>query len=332
MSKRETINILFSCDAGYAIPLTVCITSIFENNDNSNIVVYVFYSSLFEDQKEKLHQIAKQYNQKINLIQIEEKYFASVPTLRWTKETYYRLLVTELIPESEERILYLDCDIVINGNIEDFYEMSFDSMCLAALDIRNDVNDEFINRLGLKPDSSYFQAGVILFNLALCREEGLTYGKSLEVINKLGDRILTVDQDVINVMFEGKIKPFDKRFNNYEITNFYGSNWNRIRNYTDKKEIGNTVILHYATGKPWNNLFPGACEDVWFKYLKLSPYKDLWNSRFNTIPARLRRLGLVKVIFAYYILVTPFINSFFAQLLPKSTVQRLKQWYRSHIK
>src|ERR1035437_7017983 len=265
---KETMNILFACDTNYAMPLAVCITSVFENNKSNIIHVFVLYSSLTEKQKEIFNNLAKSYNQNISLIQVEEHYFSTAPTLRWSKEAYYRLLISELLPKNIDKLLYLDCDIIVNKPLNDLYDQDLGEYYISAL--RTEVKyTDFGKRLGLSPEGYYYQSGVILFNLKKCRSI-LSYEKASKILNELNEKIIAVDQDVMNVMFYGKIKDLDKKYNNDEITNYNRNNSDRFFNRLDKKIIDNTVIFHYAAGKPWNNLFSGSCEDIWYKYLLLS--------------------------------------------------------------
>ena len=132
--------------------------------------------------------------------------------------------------------------------------------------------------------------------------------------------------------FDGKIKTIKEKYNNYHITNFNAKNLNRIFNYTNKKEIDHTSIFHYATGKPWNNLFSGSCEDIWYKYLLLSPYSYLYKEKFGRLKYKILRSGLIKYFLFLYIHITPFIDNFFKVLLPKKIFFHLKSFYRKNIK
>ncbi len=330
-NTKKEMNIMMSCNSDYALPLSVCLTSVFENLQNKPIKInaYILSGDLSEESKEKIGSLANIYNQNIFFINVDPSYFSSAPTLRWTKETYYRLLINELMPKNLDRILYLDCDIVANKPIDDFYEIDLGEFYLGALYEKDNVGPR--KRLGLNANGPYFQTGVILLDVKKCNLI-LNYENAEKVIQSLGDKLLVVDQDVINVLFDGKIKPIDKKYNNTEITNFMGRNYNRLFNSIDRKEIEETYIFHYACGKPWNNLFPGSCEDIWYKYLKLSPYKDLYTEKFNSIKYKLLRTGLVKFLFFKYVNFTPMINNMFHKVLPQGTYAKLKNYYRRHIK
>jgi len=323
------MNILFSTDKNYFMPMVVSIVSILENNKDSNLNIYILSNFLEEDQKEVLVVLEKKYNQKICLIIIESEYFDEAPTLRWTKEAYYRLLVGEKLPASVNRIIYLDCDTIVNGELKSFYYSDLGVYLMGALCEGNNINQRV--SLGLSPIGDYYQSGVILMDLNKCRDK-LKYNDIITVLKRIKDSMIAVDQDIINVIFDGKIKKIDKIFNNCEITNYYGNNLNRLLNRINKNIFNETVIFHYATGKPWNNLYPGSCENLWYKYLKLSPYSGLYYKKFNKIKFKILRLGIFKVLFFEYIHLTPYINKFFVKILPISIYKKMKLFYRNNIK
>lgn len=330
MNNNQTeMNILFCCDTNYAMPLTVSVASIFENNKEYRINIYIFYSSLTDLQQKKLIELSNLYNQKINFVKVDTEYFKSAPVFRWSKETYYRLLLVDLLPNTVEKVLYLDCDIIVDKPLDDLFNIDFETYSILALEETNFLSPR--KRLGLESQGKYFQAGVLLFNIDKCKGI-LNYENSLNIINNLGSKLEVVDQDVINVMFDGKIKSIDRKFNNCEITNFNGNNSNRFFNHTDQSLIDETIVFHYATGKPWNKIYSGSCENIWYKYLRLSPYSFLYDSKYNTLKYRLLRSGISKVLFYEYIHITPYINKISSKLLSPKTYSTLKNWYRKNIK
>lgn len=324
LKNKNKMNILLCCNENYAIPLTVCMTSILENNRSTSINFYVFYSSLQEEQKNKVSDLVKKYGQNIDLIQIDNHYFSKAPTMRWSKETYYRLLMCDILPPNTDRLLYLDCDTIVNASILDFYNTDLKDKYMCAL--KEEINQGFRAKLNLDPKGDYYQGGIILFDFKKTKEI-LSYKKSLEILSNIGDRLIAVDQDITNILFDGKILAIDKKFNNSEITSFQGLN------IPDKDRIiRKTCIFHYATGKPWNNLYSGACEDIWYKYLLLSPYKEIYYAKFNKLKYWILRTKLVKRLFYKYIKITPHINNMTKKIFPASLYISLKETYRKYIK
>ncbi len=323
------MNFLFACDTNYALPLTVCLTSLFENNKSEKITVFILFSFLTENQKNILINLANYYKQDLSLIKVSEFYFKDAPTLRWSKEAYYRLLIKELLPKEIDRIIYMDCDTIVNKNLRELYLLDLKEYYLSALKEKNSEGPR--DRLGLNTDGNYFQTGVILFDLNKCRTI-LNYEIADILIKKVGNKLLVVDQDIINIIFDGKIKYLNPKYNNCEITNFYGNIFYRLLNKINQKDLNETSILHYSTGKPWNNLFSGSCEEIWNKYLLLSPYKDLYERKYGKLKYKLLRTGLMKVLFYEYIHITPFINEVGKKLFSDRLYSKLKMYYRRNIK
>lgn len=321
------MNILFCTDKNYFLPTIVSITAIFENNKNERINIFIFHSGLDDYQLKMALSLAEKYNQLISPVFIETYYYDNAPVLRWTRETYFRLLIGEKLPVGLERVLYLDCDVIVNKSLSKFYYSDFDNSCLIAMEEPGNI--QALN-LDLK-SGKYYQAGVILFDFQKSRDF-LSYEKTVKVIENIRKKIITVDQDVINVLFDGKIKNLDYIYNDCKITNFCGNNWNRFFNYVDEERMNESVIFHYATGKPWNNLYAGSCENVWYKYLKISPFANLYYKKFFKLKYKILRLGIFKFLFFKYIELTPYINNLFKKIISEKKYNKLKNFYRKKIK
>lgn len=323
---KEKANILFCTDKNYVMPMSVSITSLFENNKDLDICVYIFHSGIDRGQENKLLNLSDDYKQKIKLIYIEEKYFSDVPTLRWSRETYFRLLISEKIIDDIDRLIYLDCDIIINKSIKNILNFYLEGNLLGMFEEKDAPQIDLFN---LK-DRRYFQAGIIIFDLKKVRDL-LVYSKLNDLIYQYKDKIMTVDQDIINICFNGNIKQILKEFNNFEITT-YKNNFNRLFNIIDNKEKKDAIVFHYINSKPWHNIFIGSCECVWMKYLKLSPYSYLYKEKYSSIKYNIFRSGLVKVIFFYYLSLSPKLDLFFNKILSKEKYNKLKIIYRKYVK
>lgn len=312
------------------MPLTVCLASIFENNRDEIIDIYLFYNRLTQEDLNTITTFVRSWKQNIHVFKIDDDYFADAPAFRWTKEAYFRLLMGDLLASSVDRVLYLDVDIIVNKPLTDLYNLDLGDCYIAALR-EKELEQSTRIRLGLE-SGKYFQSGVLLCDLKKCRPL-LQYANVQDVIGQLklkGE--FTVDQDVINVIFDGKIKEIDPKFNNCEITKFGGNKLNRLLNRVDKKELENTHVFHYSLSKPWNKTFSGSCEFLWYKYLLLSPFKDLYKERFGTLKYRILRSGIGKMVFFKYIDLTPYINNVAKKILKEENYIRLKNFYRQNIK
>ena len=123
---------------------------------------------------------------------------------------YYRLCLAELLPEIE-RIIYLDSDIVVTGDIAKLYDLEFatDQFIAGVNDMDSEELKEKIST------SAYINSGVILFDLATIRRIKLNVvEESIKILQNFRERIsLNIDQDLINIIFNDHIRLLDISWN-----------------------------------------------------------------------------------------------------------------------
>ena len=207
-------------------------------------------------------------------------------------ETYFRLLMPELM-ENYDKVLYLDSDLIVNADVAELYDTDLNGYLLAAArdaDTAGLYNGYEPNKkkymddiLKIKEPYSYFQAGVILFNLAEFRKT-YTTKEMLQFAASYQWELL--DQDVLNYLAQGKYRAVDMAWNMM-------TDWNRIRiteiisrapkylrdEYMAAHEA--PKIIHYAgPDKPWQQPYADYAEVFW-KYAKKSPYYEVMLQRLN---------------------------------------------------
>jgi len=185
---------------------------------------------------------------------------------RISSAAHYRLLLPELMPPSVERILYLDCDVLCTGSLAPLWRTDLRGELLGAV---RDPGAPTISAAGGLPGfragagrlrfwSDYFNSGVLLMDLARCREEDLT----TTMLNYLQDnstRLRFVDQDALNFAADDRWLRLERRWNDL----IYGYE----RGRDGAVEPG---ILHFAGAeKPWEDSFPDPA-------LKALYQKHLW--------------------------------------------------------
>lgn len=116
----ERMVIVIACDDNYAPYCGILITSIFENNRDSELVINVLTDYISEDNKNKYIKLEDSYRQTINVIQIDKKQFAHLPLDNRAAHinicAYYRLIIPNLFP-NEEKVLYLDVDMIVRKQL-----------------------------------------------------------------------------------------------------------------------------------------------------------------------------------------------------------------------
>lgn len=252
------INVCVSCDDNYAIYAGVVIASVLASaNDNDNLNFYILDGGISDIKKQQILHLKSIKDCTISFIQINNSDFADyqcVCTHQYiTIPSYYRLKLASLLP-NVDKIIYFDCDIVVNSSLKELFNVEFDKNLIAG------VRD--INKRMLKKNPHYVNAGMIVFNLDLIRQEKveelfLKYTKENFESIKLGD------QEILNSVCRGRIKVVD------DTWNVQSSNFTNRSSYEN-----NPKVVHFvAKNKPWNGKSFSYHKNLYFKYLQLTPWK-----------------------------------------------------------
>ena len=279
--NSEVINILCATDENYAPYCGIMLTSLFESNKDSHFIVYIFQDgSVTEVNVRKYERLAKKYGNEIVLKTIDESMVKEFPINKNTHitiPTYYRLLAADLLPKDVHKVIYLDCDVIVVGDIKPLWEVSLDDMALAGAMDCGPSFDNICNRLGYPVSFGYINAGVLVFNLDYWREKGLTE-RIFAFINEKIHNLTWMDQDALNgVLYKEKLV-LPVRYN-FSIMFFYRYYWEKYlleRQQSYFEECGNIVIIHYQGKiKPWDfRHYKGAFYYNWKKNNKKSPWKN----------------------------------------------------------
>ena len=252
------VNILVALDSNYIHPLCVMFNSLAKTNAGNSFDIYVAYSSLTEDDFSQMQRALGDLDAKIHRVFVEDEIFAEAPVLdRLSKATYYRLLIGDILPESVDRLLYLDPDIVINKDLTDFYNLDLKGKVLAGgTHLYGIIELGNLSRLFINPFKKhhYINAGVLLIDLELWRKT-VTLDRIFEFIRKSHFYLLLADQDVINYLFADKLLSIDERIYNLDEKTF--SHYAKKKSSDKKISLDwvrkNTVVIHFnGKHKPWN--------------------------------------------------------------------------------
>jgi len=252
-----------AADDNYAQHLGVALISIIENYQDSRLLVFhIFDNNISAHNKEYLEIIGGNKNVTLIFYKITPGLLNDCPEVNHlTKTCYARLLVAELLPPGINKVIYLDADIVVSGDVSELYDQDLGDFPLGAV---ADVMSREILRIYFYPGLfNYFNSGVLLINLDLWRREAIKQ-KAWEFIRCYSSDIIRADQDVLNCLFKNNWKLLDNRFNT-----------DLKRKGFLAKPVSNVIILHYSDRiKPWHYLFVGLSGCHYFTYLKKTPWKD----------------------------------------------------------
>lgn len=271
------MNILVSCDSNYLNPLKTMFFSLFLTNE-TNIDIYIMHSSISDKEIEDLEEyVLEKSNNKARLInvRVEDEFSSALTTFYYTSEMYYRLIAYKYLPESLDKILYLDPDILVLNSLEDLYNKDFeDNLFMAAVHTTPTVQSANKVRLKVTSDKSdinnYYNSGILMINLDKARSNSYEE-KIVSYINKTPKAgLIMPDQDLLNVVFRNDIKEISELRYNYDARRF--STYKLMYNYDIEDVMVDTAILHFCgKRKPWleNNIgkFNSLYKFMWQKAL-----------------------------------------------------------------
>ncbi|MWV57132.1 MULTISPECIES: glycosyltransferase family 8 protein [Streptococcus] len=164
---------------------------------------------------------------------IRSRNFEQLHTYHYvTEATFYRYYISELI--EEEKVLYLDADIVVTGELDSFYDTDITSYAMAA------VVDPIVAYVHQRKD---FNAGVMLINNNKWREKNVLM-QALQLHVDSSVSLPDADQSVLNILFKNEWLEMDDTYN-YQIVASYPE----IRKEFKRKR---GRIIHYTTAaKPF---------------------------------------------------------------------------------
>ena len=258
MLNQSPIRLLATLDENYLPRLQVLLTSVFINNPEEKMELYLIHRNIPEKSLEKLRIQCCFFHYPLHLIQVDASFFQNAPvSRRYPQEMYYRLLAPHLLPGDLDRILYLDPDTLVINALRPLWETNLNGNLFAAAshtgvtEIANNVN-----RLRLGTDSDYFNSGVLLMDLKLGREKILPEDV-FSYFSEHSASLLLPDQDILNAMYGNQIWEVDDAVWNYDARN-YNSYLLRSSGKADLDwVIAHTAILHFCgRTKPWKPGYP----------------------------------------------------------------------------
>lgn len=243
--KDNEIPIFFATDDNYAPFLTVCIKSMLANASKKYFYkIYVLTTNLDPVLQGRIKQSLTP-NSTIEFISLQKELdkIQDLFHLRdyYSKETYYRFFIPDLFPDYE-KVLYLDCDTIILGDISELYNTDIkDYFVAAALEEVMQTVPVFGNYtvkfLGV-PTEQYFNAGVLLINNKRFLKFKIAE-KFVELSKQYVFRV-TQDEDYLNVLCKNRVKYLDL-------------GWNKTAYKNPEFDDKNLKLIHYKINwKPWH--------------------------------------------------------------------------------
>ncbi len=202
---NNTMNIMAVVNKKYLSPMMAMFQSLLSNHLRP-MRFFLFYSDLDEALLADLKaQFQKENGKMLIPFCLKTDELEGLPvTENLPAEIYFKLVGLDLLPETVEKILCLDLDMIVKAPLDEMYDVDISGYTLAACkDIYAFVYGEGLRnnrRLGLPEEYDYFNAGLLLFNMDRIRSFG--GGKAvLEECFKHRELLKWPEQDMLNLLF-----------------------------------------------------------------------------------------------------------------------------------
>ncbi len=260
------IHVVFGVD-GYVSQLAVAMVSMFQSNKNHLIKTYIVCINLNPSDKKRFDEIAAKYQRDITYLSLDPNLLSSLKTFfHLTQATFYRLFIPNILPRLR-RVIYLDCDIIVEADLSELWALDMDNYGNAGV-IFDGKDTE--TRLGVTGGKD-MNAGILVMNLDYWREQDIT-SKCINWLKKTES--VYMDNDAMNVVLSGAQKGVDERWNLNPL---------HFSRYSDESKYPSR-ILHFAGAiKPWHKAYDFGFQEKYQSYLSLTPWianyspEEPWN-------------------------------------------------------
>lgn len=273
------MDIVHCIDDNYVPFCAVAIESLCQNNSGS-INYHIISSSLCNENKDVLREIIiKKFNHNVSFYDVDNSLLKDCIVRKGdhvSLATYLRILIPKILSSNIHRVLYLDCDLIVDGDISELFLINLDNWAAGAvIDVGTDDMRTY-NRLKYSFSNRYFNAGVLLLNLDYWRSNNIT--KTIfSFIAEHPEQLRFWDQDAINSVLAGKIKRLPVKYNMTDP--FYMIEPPLRQEYLDEIEqyIYNPTILHFATSnKPWIHGNNHPLKNRFYHYLSMTEWAKVY--------------------------------------------------------
>ena len=285
MESMDVINVIYQFNENYVPYAGISMTSLLVNNAGTSVVnIYALTEDISNQSRVILTEAVESLGGRISFPDTTKlldgfKELGMMP-YRGAYSVYLRLFFTEILPKEVHRVIYLDSDTIVDGNLLPLMNHDLGGRTIGMT--LESITDDYKIMIGLDKSDEYFNSGVILFDADKWR------------INRYCERLLNHiknvrssyigDQDFLNIVCKNDvcrlpvIYNFQPLHGRYTVKQYFKS-FGRDPYYSMsevEKGMVDPIIYHcyrWLGEFPWNkeNLHP--FNDVFDKYMSQSAWK-----------------------------------------------------------
>lgn len=277
--SEDRIHLVLSCDDNFAQHAGVLMQSLLRAAAHPRCIVFhLIDGGIQADNLQKIQAIADRWGAQLDLLRIDQARFSHLfLSHQYSLATYYRLIIGELLPADVARCIYLDCDMVARTDIEELWNTDLQGRPIGAvidhgLMVSTKNFQEKQRDLGLSSQDFYFNAGLLLIDVAQWRARGL----DVDALKLASSRpFRSHDQDVLNLLFKDDWTVLNAKWNCMPAV--YGFSLRLFRQLDRFPDVAEArrhpAIIHYAGRyKPWEFDESPSFNADYFECIRETPF------------------------------------------------------------
>ena len=273
------IPVCFIYDKNFIMPTSVAITSMLDNRREDTFYdIFLIGVGCENEDVSYLEAFKSEKNVDVHFRTADMSEFKDISQVSHVSPAaMVKFNLPKIVPEYD-KLLYIDGDVLIMKDLTEFYSEDLTGYYIGGP----------MNTVDVVRGKNQYLSGAYVFDSKRMREDDIPR-KLIEHRLSLGNRKamdITTFNDVLNADFKNMPIKYDlpirklmyerKYYNLARFNAFFGESYS---NY--KEIIEDAVVIHFdGADKPWKY----SCflyDDVWYRYYKKSPCKDLPLKRKN---------------------------------------------------
>lgn len=286
------MDIVLCVDKNYLFPAMVTVASICRHNTDVRTTFHVITDSSSVEDLKLLDTVACRYNSSCCYYVVPDSICEKMPLTKgnhpiyFSKATYYRLFLSSILPESIEKVLYLDSDLICVDSLKELWSLDVADKAVFAVSDMYEGDVSFYNRLQYYPQEGYFNGGVELINLKYWRDNSVEE-TFVDYAVSHADAIFHHDQDIMNYTLKEVKGSLPLRYNvqdGFLYCDIHLLSWYRQGELDEART--SPAIIHY-TGRfkpwceecnhPWKDVYMKIAADLGFSEKQFPVIKDTYN-------------------------------------------------------
>ncbi len=279
------MHIVLASDNNYAPFVAVTLVSILRTNPALPMLhVHLLANGIADDTLRRIADIPDAGRMQMHVYDISDlrtRLKVAVPDTI-AMSSYARLFIADILPADIDTVLYLDCDVVAADDLTALWQTDMKGAWVAGV-LDALYGDDPKTAVGMDATAPYFNAGILLINLAAWREQGMTH-RFIDFLLAHGGTVFHHDQGIINGVCKGHTLTLHPRYN---MTSSHFSHPGKfVRRlitpyYTDRElEEGRAhpALVHFTEGfynRPWKHHCNHPMKRLFADNLSQTPWHDM---------------------------------------------------------